>query len=178
MILFEKGSLRVRELTDNDASLLAEWLSNPTVLQYYEGRDRPHDLAMVRESFFQQDDETKCIIEYASQAIGYIQFYELDDEAKKEYGCTDKSGKIYGTDQFIGEASMWNQGIGKQLVRSMVEYLIQVLEADKIVMDPQTWNTRAIACYEQCGFKKIKLLLNKEWHEGEYRDCWLMEYSI
>ena len=83
MILFEKGSLRVRQLTDNDASLLAEWLSNPTVLQYYEGRDRPHDLEMVRESFFQQDDETKCIIEYASQPIGYIQFYALDDEGKK-----------------------------------------------------------------------------------------------
>lgn len=177
-MVFEKGNLRIRELTENDAFLLVEWLSNPTVLQYYGGRDRPHDFEMVRESFLQQDDETRCIVEYDSQAIGYIQFYALDDEGKKEYGYTDMKEKIYGTDQFIGEASHWNQGIGKLLVSAMIDYLIHVLEADKIVMDPQTWNTRAVACYEKCGFKKIKLLPKNEWHEGELRDCWLMEYSI
>jgi aminoglycoside 6'-N-acetyltransferase len=177
MVIFEKGNLRVRKLTEKDAFLLVEWLSNPLVLQYYEGRDRPHDIEMVRASFFPDDDETRCIVEYNSQAISYIQFYALDAEGKSEYGYSDMKEKIYGTDQFIGEINYWNLGIGKLLVGSMVDYLIHFLDAGKIVMDPQTWNARAIACYEKCGFKKVMLLPKHEWHEGELRDSWLMEYS-
>ena len=43
--------------------------------------------------------------------------------------------------------------------------------------DPQAWNERAIRCYEKCGFKKVKLLPKHELHEGEYRDCWQIEYK-
>jgi aminoglycoside 6'-N-acetyltransferase len=178
LLFFEMGNLRVRKLSNKDADYLVQWLSNPLVLQYYGGRDRPHNIEMVREIFFQEEDnESRCIVEYDSKAIGYIQFYELDDEGKGEYGYTNLKEKIYGTDQFIGEVDYWNKGIGKLLVSSMVNYLITELDVSKIVMDPQTWNVRAIACYEKCGFKKVKLLPKHEWHEGEFRDQWLMEYS-
>lgn len=46
-----------------------------------------------------------------------------------------------------------------------------------VVMDPQTWNKRAIRCYEKCGIKKVKILPEHEFHEGRYRDCWLIEYK-
>lgn len=84
---------------------------------------------------------------------------------------------IYGTDQFIGETDYWNKGIGKLLLKSMIEYLVGQRHADKVVMNPQTWNERAIKCYEKCGFKKVKILPKNEFHEGEYRDCWLVEYN-
>lgn len=59
----------------------------------------------------------------------------------------------------------------------MLDYLITELGAHKMVMDPQTWNVRPIACYEKCSLKKVKLLPKYEWTEGEQRDSWLMEYS-
>lgn len=59
----------------------------------------------------------------------------------------------------------------------MVNFLIQQKQADMVVMDPQIKNVRAIHCYEKCGFSKIKMLPKHELHEGEYRDCWLMEYK-
>ena len=75
------------------------------------------------------------------------------------------------------KSAYWNKGIGTKLVSSVVEYLIREKGADRIVMDPQTWNERAIHCYEKCGFEKVKLLPKRELHEGAYRDCWLMEYT-
>lgn len=51
--------------------------------------------------------------------------------------------------QYYGGRAFWNRGIGQHL------------------MDPQAWNERAIACYEKCGFRKVKLLPQHEWHEGE-----------
>ncbi|MBO9129414.1 GNAT family N-acetyltransferase [Bacillus sp. 165] len=176
-MITSKGKLNIRELTESDKSLLVQWLSNPLVLQYYEGRDNPHDIKKVSEHFYQRDnDVTGCIIEFENKAIGYIQFYLLESEFKKEYGYNE-SETIYGTDQFIGEAECWNKGIGTQVVKLMIAYLIQHKYADKIVMDPQAWNQRALSCYEKCGFKKVKYLPQHEYHEGKYQDCWLIEYA-
>ncbi|MEK3953792.1 MULTISPECIES: GNAT family N-acetyltransferase [unclassified Psychrobacillus] len=174
-MLFNNGDLKVRILEDEDNVLLAKWLSDPSVLEFYEGRDNPFDLDKVNEVFYAtEDEEVKCIVEYDGNGIGYIQFYQLDDETKKEYGYLKEN--VYGTDQFIGEIEYWNKGIGTLLVTSMIRYLIEHKKADRIVMDPQTRNTRAIKCYEKCGFKKVKILPSRELHEGEYQDCWLIEY--
>ncbi|MFF2908956.1 GNAT family N-acetyltransferase [Paenibacillus sp. NPDC057934] len=176
-MLFQSGSLAVRTLEQMDNALLAKWLSDPTVLEFYAGRDDPHDLNKVNAAFYaQEDDEVRCIIEYDAKAIGYIQFYPLDDESKREYGYKDKDENIYGMDQFIGEVDYWNRGIGTLLVTSMVNYLTADKQADMVVMDPQTRNARAIRCYEKCGFRKVKLLPQSELHEGKYQDCWLIEY--
>ena len=49
----------------------------------------------------------------------------------------DSKEVIYGMDQFIGETSYWNKGIGTKLVSSVAKYLIREKGADRIVMDPQ-----------------------------------------
>ena len=179
MIIYTSSSIKVRELEESDQTLLIKWLNDPNILTYYGGRDRPHDLSMVIEDFYKEEEHVvRCIIEYDHTPIGYIQYYPLDAEGCEEYGfLKNEDEAIFATDQFIGEADYWNKGIGKQLVLSMINFLTAQLNADRIVMDPQEWNIRAITCYERCGFKKIKLLKNHELHEGKLRDCWLMEYS-
>lgn len=177
MIYYRYGDLAVRALEESDAELLVHWLSDPRVLEFYEGRDRPLTMETVKEQFYDRSIEIDpCIVQYQGKDIGYIQFYPIGDEEKEEYGYSDFAENIYGMDQFIGEPDYWNRGIGTELVRSMVDYLIREKRAGKIVMDPQTWNARALKVYEKCGFVKVKLLPRHEWHEGEYRDCWLMEY--
>jgi len=177
-MIFQQEDLVLRELMKEDAALLAKWLSNPDVLEFYEGRDNPFDLAKVRQKFFNQNDsETRCIIEYAGKEIGYLQFYDLDQEAFTEYGLEASDERVFGMDQFIGEVDCWNRGIGTKVVSATVQYLLEQEQADKIVMDPQVVNERAIACYEKCGFLKVKVLPQKELHEGELRDCWLIEYT-
>jgi aminoglycoside 6'-N-acetyltransferase len=175
MIVFKNDELLVRTLEQKDQELLVKWLSDARVLEYYAGRDRPHDLDLVKVIFYKEDEEVRCIFEYHEKPIGYIQYYLVDEKTQKEYGYQGE--RIFGTDQFIGEVEFWNQGIGKKLIKSMLEYLINHENADKVIMDPQAWNERALKCYESCGFKKIKLLEEHEWHEGKLRDCWLIEYS-
>jgi aminoglycoside 6'-N-acetyltransferase len=177
MILYEHGDITVKSLKTEDASHLVKWLSDPVVLEFYGGRDRPYDYEKVMQHFYRDGEVTSCIVEFRHQAIGYIQFYVIGDEERTEYGYQDDEALIYGMDQFIGEAGCWNQGIGTALVRSMRDYVIKHQQASKIVMDPQAWNSRALRVYEKCGFKKKRLLPKHEWHEGEYRDCWLIEYK-
>ncbi|GMK41323.1 N-acetyltransferase [Paenibacillus sp. CCS19] len=177
MIMFQQDLLTVRRLELEDVHLLERWLSDPAVLEFYEGRDRPHDRALVMGNFYskEDDEETRCIIEYDDEAIGYIQFYPLDDEGREVYDYSDVPGDIYGMDQFIGEPKFWNRGIGTKLIEATVNFLFNEKHAVKVVMDPQTWNVRALRVYDKCGFKRVKLLEKNEWHEGELRDCWLIE---
>ncbi|SEQ89484.1 aminoglycoside 6'-N-acetyltransferase [Virgibacillus subterraneus] len=175
-MLFQNDSLRVREIEEKDKHILAKWLSDPQVLEFYEGRDKPFDLDKIKKEFYNsENDAVKCIVEFKGTRIGYIQFYQLDGETKKIYGYHNEEENIYGIDQFIGEVDYWNKGIGTLLVSSMVTYLVKDKKAVRVVMDPQTRNVRAIKCYEKCGFKKVKVLPKREFHEGVHQDCWLME---
>ncbi|UJL46069.1 GNAT family N-acetyltransferase [Virgibacillus sp. NKC19-16] len=175
-MLFEKESLQVRQLLTKDNHLLAKWLSNPLVLEFYEGRDNPFDIEIVNKKFYnQKNNRLSCIVMYKEVEIGYIQYYQLDEKTRATYGY-DESENIYGIDQFIGETEYWNRGIGTLLVKSMVDFLMQHKQVDRVVMDPQITNKRALKCYEKCGFTKVKILSKHEFHEGEYRDCWLMEF--
>nr|WP_255294979.1 GNAT family N-acetyltransferase [Bacillus sp. AFS041924] len=177
-MIFQNNKVIIRQLLESDVPLLSKWLSDPKVLQYYEGRDNPFSDEKVRNIFFTKDPSIQmCIAMYENIEIGYIQFYKLDGDSKSEYGYKDSSELIYGMDQFIGEVDFWNRGIGSLLVSSTVNYLVSNQNAKKVVVDPQTWNERAIKCYEKCGFKKIRLLPKHELHEGELRDCIVMEYK-
>ena len=79
-------------------------------------------------------------------------------------------------DLFLGEPERWNQGIGTILIRVMTNRLVKESGASVIVVDPRVDNLRAIHVYEKCGFKKVALLAKHELHEGQYRDCWLMNF--
>ncbi|MGK7378017.1 GNAT family N-acetyltransferase [Planococcus sp. 1R117A] len=177
-MLIQNEKMIIRKLQEADKEVMVKWLTDPEVLKYYEGRDNPHDLEKVDRHFYRQEDETtRCIVEYEEKAIGFIQFYPLDQQDRMEYGYWNPEEIIYGTDQFIGEVDYWGKGLGKLLVNLIKEYLLSEKQANVLVMDPEVWNERAIGCYEKCGFKKIKFLPAHELHEGEMKDCWLMEFK-
>lgn len=174
----QKEELFIRELQQGkDEKHLLKWLSNPKVLEFYEGRDVIFNMEEIIRKFFNRDDEvSRCMVVYQGKDIGYIQYYPINKATStlEEYFEMER---VYGLDQFIGDSNYWNKGIGTQLISSMVNYLKTQKEATRIVMDPMTSNGRALKCYEKCGFKKIKILREHIFHEGDYRDCWLMELT-
>ena len=175
--IIRNPSLSIRLLRDDDTDyrLLAKWLTDERVLEFYEGRDNPHDLDKVRERYGPQGrgEAIPCILEWQGRPIGYMQFYALIEEGKAEYAVESIEG-VYGMDLFIGEPEHWDKGIGTQAVLLLVRYLFETLGARQMVIDPHVSNLRAIRSYEKAGFRKVKVLPKHEWHEGEYRDCWLM----
>ena len=167
--------------TSEDYTLMSKWLTDPVVLQYYEGRDNPHNIDKIEETYaprvLKKECVIPCIMQFDGRYIGYIQYYQITEDEKSEYGY-DGWENVYGIDLFIGEPEYWNKGIGSRTLKGLIEMLENEKKADRIIIDPQTWNVRAISCYEKCGFSKVKLMKKHELHEGEYRDCWLMEIKL
>ena len=180
--LYGEGSITIRKMLDcsEDYALMVKWLSNPTVCEYYEGKTKPYDLEKVKEKFAHRArGESRvivCIIESEGQAIGFIQFYQAEPDEYSESEIIDMSKYTnpYGIDVVIGEPAYWNRGIGTNVMRLTIQYLFQMRNADIIFIDPQTWNTRAIKCYEKSGFTSYKVIEKREQHDDEYMDSLIM----
>jgi aminoglycoside 6'-N-acetyltransferase len=169
-VLTSDGPLSLRPMRDDegDYALLSGWLSDSRVLEFYEGRDRPQSIDDIRRDYspcvMALENNTPCIMELDGVPIGYLQFYPAEEE-----------GGVWGIDQFIGIPEEWNRGIGTRVVRLMLEYLFGIAGASRCIVNPHANNLRAIRCYEKAGFRKVRLMPAHELHEGELRDCWLME---
>lgn len=175
-MLVQQGRLAIRALQKSDAPVMLRWLQDERVLEFYEGRDKHFDLHTVIEVFIEdQGGTTPCLVLLNEKPLGYVQFYPLDSEDKQALELPVED-VIYGLDQFIGEPDSWGLGLGTELVSLMRDYLITEKAAQRLVLGPQSRNSRAIACYEKCGFEKLRMLPAHEMHEGQLQDCWLMQY--
>jgi len=180
----KKEGIQLREMQDDrhDYTIMAKWLSDPIILEYYEGRDNPFDLERIIEKYAPRVQKKSkvipCIIEYNQQAIGYIQYYPIVDDYETD-GAVDFSAYSapYGIDLFIGEVSFWNQGLGTLVIQAILMYLFERNISDGVFIDPKTSNTRAIKCYEKCGFTPITVIKCREEHEGAFRDSLIMSIS-
>ena len=177
--------LRIRTMQNHmkDYALLSDWLSNPDVAEFYEGRTKLYNLEMVMDKFRPYtcglEPVTPCIIEYKHMPIGYTQFYRSAPQELQAFQiCTDTSLRncksVHGFDIFIGDPNLWGQGLGSRIIPLLTQFLFDREHADLIVINPQTWNKRAIRCYEKCGFRTRTVLPQYELHDNLLMDCAVM----
>ncbi|MDW2885976.1 GNAT family N-acetyltransferase [Exiguobacterium artemiae] len=154
-----EADVHIRAMTNNDFGLMVKWLTDQTVLQFYE--EPPSDLDRVMDKYgprIKGDHYvTPCIVEYKNEPIGYIQYYQIQETDLKKYGLPNNQ-TIYGMDQFIGDSRLWGKGIGSVMIRMMLDDLWVNKGALKVVLDVKKTNTRAISSYKKCGFTQIKEL--------------------
>lgn len=172
------GNLRVRTLTEEDFPIMLKWLTDDRVLEFYDGRDTHFTLETLKERYSERWETPyhRVIIEYEDVPIGYGQIFRLDAELYEEYQYTDNGETVYAADQFIGVPEYWNRGIGTLYMKTILDHLKTVENADAVVLDPHKDNERALHVYEKVGFRLLGQLPSHELHEGRKVDCVLLEY--
>lgn len=171
------GRVALRPLSPQDASYLYRWLNDPRILEWYEGRDNPQSMADIETHFLAKRGSPAwgCLILEGRQPAGYIQVYPLNESDQLRYGFAPQE-RAFGIDLFIGESSLWNQGLGTEVMTLATRTLVSQHQADAVVVDPRVENARAIHVYDKCGFHIDRRLPHAERHEGQWHDCWLMIY--
>lgn len=179
------ADLTLRGAEESDIPLLARWRSDPKVLEFYSGRDRPLDEEGVRRHYFARADEPgspagveeyqPCIAELAGRPVAFVQFYLLRRSDALDFGYPS-SERSFGIDLFIGAPELWGKGLGTRILVLTRDFLVREKAAKRIVADPRADNFRSIRALERAGFRKVRVLPGHEVFEGVVRDCWLMEY--
>lgn len=152
--------------TEKDMNTLLKWLSDPQVLEWWGAEEAPWDLDKVIKEFGENTapDSTvvACFILLDENPIGYVQYYPIEQDSYK-FNDEDTYHSVkggYGLDMFIGEPTLWGQGIGKKAVKALEKQLSDELQVDILCVDPERDNKRAVHFWKKAGFTPISFIKN------------------
>lgn len=74
----------------------------------------------------------------------------------------------------IGEQQFWGKGIGKEIVKLLLNYLFKELNLHRIYLEVIAYNERAVNLYKKCGFREEGRLREAYYANGKYWDIILM----
>lgn len=69
---------------------------------------------------------------------------------------TQEDPGSYCIDLFIGNEEYLNRGFGTEIMTQFTQYVIEHFKAEKVLIDPETDNKRAIRCYGKVGYKFLR----------------------
>jgi aminoglycoside 6'-N-acetyltransferase len=138
-----------RPVTSRDMPLLARWLAEPHVAEWWGDPDK--EIAEIRGHMDSISVEP-LIAELDGRPIAYLQSY--DPHLEDDHPYNDQPFGTFGVDLTIGVPELVGKGHGSAMLRQFVEELFDE-GTPRVVIDPDPANGRAIRAYEKAGFRKV-----------------------
>ena len=159
MILGERIVLRAVER--EDLANYVQWLNDPRVLVYF-GTMVPLSLPMEEqwyEQMLQDPSNRPFSVEYDGRHVGGAGFVNIDvRNSNAEVGL------------FIGLPELWDQGLGRDVLQTLVEFGFQQLNLHRRYLRVFAGNERGIHLYEKVGFQHEGRWRQAEYRHGRYHD--------
>lgn len=182
-ILVSDDRITIREMepTEKDFNQFLKWMTDPETMRFWDGMTVHFTYDQVVQQYHEHLEEkvSQCFIELDGNPIGYCQFCELDAEGydvpEEEWDrFVQADDTVYGIDIFIGEVDCRDRGLGTRIMKLLCEALHKKHGATALMIDPKTHNTRAIRCYEKCGFQRLFTVPQREEQDGVLHDSLIM----
>ncbi len=90
----------------------------------------------------------------------------------------DKINRTATLGIFIGDKKYRGKGYGVEAIRLILEYGFKYMNLYNIKLDLIEFNTRALKCYEKCGFKEYGRRRKCKFINGKYYDTILMDILV
>ncbi len=160
-----------RPVTAEDLPLLANWLTRPHWRQWWGDPDE--ELSNIRDMVEGRDTTRPFIFQEDGTDKGYIQVWFVGDQQgiafAADYPWLERlPAEAVGVDLSIAFEEDLSRGLG---TRTLQAFVCQLREEghERIIIDPDPANLRALKAYRKAGFQEIEALL------GRTGDCLLME---
>jgi RimJ/RimL family protein N-acetyltransferase len=143
----EKTTLR--PLRDDDLPRRVEWLNDPETFRLLTGYTPTRPVCMIDARRWRRVLEAdECAVVFAiesdaGQHIGDVDLHGID--------LPSKWAKLT---ILIGDKAHWGRGYGADALRTLLGYAFSEMRLETIMLRVFTFNTRAVRCYEKCGFLK------------------------
>ncbi|MDP9189825.1 MAG: GNAT family N-acetyltransferase [Actinomycetota bacterium] len=156
------AAVELRPTVAGDAETLREIRRQPEIHRWWD----------ELEDEFPFDDEpgvVRLTIHHAGEAVGMVQFGEVDDPKYR-------SASI---DIFVGRDHQ-RRGIASEAIRLVVDHLLTERGHHRLTIDATADNRAAIACYSKLGFEPVGTMRAAERDVGAdgWHDSLLMELVV
>jgi RimJ/RimL family protein N-acetyltransferase len=135
--------IKLEKFDKADYSRLISWIDNEEMLMQVGGPSLSFPLTTEQLEQSMEDKNRLAftvIEEGTNEKIGHCEIYLTD--------TTAKLGRI-----IVGDKRHRGKGFGKQIVSALVEFVFTHLDRTTIELNVFDWNTNAIKCYENVGFR-------------------------
>lgn len=149
IMVTQEHSYDFRPVTEKDLPLIARWLREPHVAEWWDDPDK--EIAEIREHMDSVSVEP-LIVELDGRPIAYLQSY--DPHMEDDHPYADQPFGTLGVDLSIGPPELVGVGHGSAILSQFVEELFEE-GAPRVIIDPHPDNGRAIRAYEKAGFRSI-----------------------
>ena len=116
--------------------------------------DATRPLTMSYEDFLRYSKEEMQFASYRSKRlavdtlegvhIGNVMYYDLNMSSKEsELGI------------MIGNKDYWGKGYGTDIVKTVIDYLFEVIGLERVYLHTLAWNYRAQASFQKAGFTSV-----------------------
>jgi RimJ/RimL family protein N-acetyltransferase len=150
------GALSFIPLDESHLPLMARWRAAPHVAEWFHGalteeQTRAKYLPRIRG----EEPSHGFVVLLDGAPLGFIQRYRAGDEDGLPE-ILDVDPDAHGLDVFIGDETLLNRGLGTRIVREFSDLVLQEPSVAYLIIDPDTENAAAIACYRRAGFTPLR----------------------
>jgi RimJ/RimL family protein N-acetyltransferase len=155
--------LALRPMTAADLPMMGEWLRRPHILEWWG--DPEEEIAYMTDMVEGRDPTRPFLILLDGVPAGYIQSWRLGDVFGTKWETlepwvTKFPPETVGVDITLAEESNLSRGLGSAAIRLFVAMLMAEGH-QRIIIDPDPANTRAVRSYQKAGFRVIPELAGK-----------------
>lgn len=163
--------IRFKPMTADDLSLVKKWMEAPHWKEWWG--ESESELDDMRDMIEGKDTSRPFIFYINEEAAGYIQYWFVGHHQNESWikgypWLRELSADMIGIDLSIGDEKKLNKGIGPIVLKTFANRLMD-LGYEKIIIDPDKENERAIRAYKKAGFVPMK--------NSKADDILLMQYQ-
>jgi RimJ/RimL family protein N-acetyltransferase len=167
--MYQGELIRLREYRKSDIEMVTEYINDTEVKKnLINGIPFPYTLK-DEEKWFEENTASKDTYNFAIETLEdniYIGGCGIDE--------VDWKNSVVQIGIFIGNREYWNKGYGTDAMNTLVRFIFNEMNINKIKLGVYSFNERAKRCYEKCGFKTEGVLRKEIYREGKYHDAIVM----
>ena len=153
-------SLDFRRLEPDDLPLLHEWLNDPAVVRWWEGRDVSWD-AVVRDHTGDTAPFEHWLALDAGEPVGWSRCYRASEFPDETYHWREhlELSRVGGIDYLVGTGAR-GRGLGTAMLRGFVDLVVFGRHADwqQAAAGPFAANHASVRALANAGFRRIATL--------------------
>ena len=152
--------IAIQQFDETDFPRLISWIDSEEMLLQFAGGIFQHPLTYEQlHDYLKNEDRMvfKVLNKKTNGVIGHAEILKMDRTTAKI--C-----------RILIDQNQRGKGFGQALMKVLIEFAINKLNATSIELNVYDWNTAAIQCYEKVGFKinpvkstTVKFKENTEW---------------
>ncbi|KZM50810.1 GNAT family N-acetyltransferase [Labrenzia sp. OB1] len=152
-----------RPVTREDLPILADWMARPHWREWWGEPET--ELGYIRDMIEGRDTTCPFIFRLEGVDKGYCQVWYVGDQQETEF-VEDYPWLKWlpqdaaGVDLALAEERDLSRGLGTEVLRAFVRKLRREGH-ERIVIDPDPANLRAVKAYRKAGFREIGNLLGR-----------------